>query len=395
MRGTCLIALLAVLVVGLGATAHAADPAALPDLVADPPSGAYLEVHDYGNGQKDLFVRFDGYVHNAGSGALDVRAGRASASDPTSPVQRIYDASGAFVRDEPMTRAHLIFENADGHNHWHLRNVARYSLWNGVKTQEVAPAMKVGFCLDDSEHVESTGPAVYTDANGRAFCQRNHPDALSLFEGVSAGWRDLYDDTLTYQWVIVSDVQPGNYNLREDVDTDDIVHESNESNAPAYAAAATTIPGYLARAVAAPTGLYGRPQQVSLNADTFGSPGARRFKIVSAPAHGTLDVSTGSPFAGPTVTYTPANGYSGPDSFTYSASDSASDYPRHPAAATVTLSVGAPIPSVAIDGAPSSIETGHGFQLHATVSNDAGGVVWSVNGVDGGNSVVGTISDDG
>src|SRR3954452_1685002 len=254
MRRTFLIAFAVAVFVAPGVAA-ARD--ALPDLVADPPAGAVLEVHDYGNGQQELLVRFDGYVHNAGMGALDIRASRSSASDPMLPVQRIYDSTGAFAREEPMTRAQLIFENADGHNHWHLRNVARYSLWNGVKTQEVAPAMKVGFCLDDSEHVDPQGPAagVYTDGNGRAFCQRNHPDALSLFEGVSAGWRDVYDDTLTYQWVIVSDVQPGNYNLREDVDTDDIVHESNESNAPAYAAAATTIPGYLARAVAAPTGL--------------------------------------------------------------------------------------------------------------------------------------------
>ena len=193
----------------------------------------------------------------------------------------------------------------------------------------------------------------------------------------------------------MSDVQPGVYRLREDVDTGNIIHESNETNAPAYAAATTTIPGYLAQAVAPPAGAFEQPQEIALDATQFGSPGARRFKVVTPPAHGTLDVAAGTAFNGPDVTYTPAPGYSGGDSFTYLAYDSASAYPRHPAAATVTLSVGTPAPSVAIGGAPSSLQTGHGVQLHATVAGDADGVVWSVDGVDGGNATVGTISDTG
>src|SRR3954453_4858726 len=123
MRRSCLIALAAVLLV-VPRAAAARD--LLPDLVSDPPSGAYLEVHDYGNGQKDLLLRFDGYVHNAGVGALDVR-GTHEPTDPPqtmTPRQRIYDDNGGF-RDDPMPPgATLIFENADGHNHWHLRNVA-------------------------------------------------------------------------------------------------------------------------------------------------------------------------------------------------------------------------------------------------------------------------------
>src|SRR3954447_1436480 len=161
----------------------------LPDLVADPPANPYLEVHDCGNVPQDLLLRFDGYVHNAGTGALDVEGSRTSTTATMTPLQRVYDSNGGD-RDDPMPRAELIFVNADGHNHWHLQNVARYSLWNEAKTQEVAPAMKVGFCLDDSQHVDPQGPptGVYTDANGRAFCKQGQPQALDLFEGVSAGW---------------------------------------------------------------------------------------------------------------------------------------------------------------------------------------------------------------
>src|SRR4051812_36696273 len=127
MVRSCLIALM--LLFGLAPAARAAD--LLPDLVSDPPSGAYLEVHDYGNGQHELLLRFNGYVHNAGSGALDVRGTHATSDAPETmtPHQRVYDTGGGF-RDDPMPRAQLIYVRADGHNHWHLQNVARYSLWN-------------------------------------------------------------------------------------------------------------------------------------------------------------------------------------------------------------------------------------------------------------------------
>src|SRR3954471_6930071 len=121
-----LLALVAALLAPVG-SATASD--LLPDLVADPPSGSYLEIHDYGNGQQDLLLRFDGYVHNAGQGALDVRGTRTSTTDPMTPLQRVYDSAGGF-RDDPMPSAELIYENADGHSHWHLQHVARYSLWN-------------------------------------------------------------------------------------------------------------------------------------------------------------------------------------------------------------------------------------------------------------------------
>src|SRR4051812_27076889 len=378
-----------------GRVASASGPSdLLPDLVADPPSGASLQDYASPDGSRDLLLRFDGYVHNAGAGALDIEASRASSSDPMPPLQRIFRTDGSH-HDDAMPGAQLVYTDADGHDHWHLQNVARYTLWNQAKTQQVAPSMKVGFCLMDSQQMTGSTPAFYLDSNGRDFCQKHQPDALSLFEGVSSGWRDIYDSSLAFQWVVASDVQPGVYWLREDVDPGNVIRESDDNSGPAYSTSSTTIPGYVARAIAAPTTGFGQSQRVTLGADSFGSPGARRFKIVTSPAHGTLDVAPGTSFTGPDVTYTPDPGYSGSDSFTYSASDSTTAYPRHPGVATVALSVGTPAPSVLIDSAPDSVETGYGVQLHATVAHDAPGVTWSVDGVEGGDDAVGTITTDG
>ncbi|MEA2396545.1 MAG: hypothetical protein QOK25_101 [Thermoleophilaceae bacterium] len=396
-----LVAVVACAVALAGQPARAAAPSdVLPNLVADPPDSASLDYYSYSSppGGHDLLLRFDGYVHNAGPGALEVRGSRASTTDPMTPIQRVYRTDGSYRDDQMPSTTQLFYSNADGHQHWHLQNIARYSLWNQGKTAEVAPAQKVGFCLDDSTHVDSVGPssAVYTDANGRNFCQWKTPSALSLWEGVSAGWRDVYYSSLSLQWVVVSDVQPGRYWLREDVDPTNVVHESNETNAPAWSASMVTIPGYVAKAITAPDAPYGQSQQITLDATTYGSPGARAFRIATPPAHGTLNVASGTSFSGPTVTYTPARGYSGPDQFTYEATDSTSPYPIHPGTATVALSVAAgPFPRVAIDNAPTVLQTGTGTQLHATVTNDLPGVTWSVDGVDGGSPTAGWISPTG
>src|SRR5207248_8931290 len=118
------------------------------------------------------------------------------------------------------------------------------------------PAQKVGFCLEDSQHVEtSKGPSspVYADnvAPFRAFCKQYHPDATSLFEGISPGWRDVYNRELAFQWVDVSEVLPGEYWLREEVNTLGYVNETGGANTPSYATSPTIIPGFDALAQSA------------------------------------------------------------------------------------------------------------------------------------------------
>jgi hypothetical protein len=391
-------AVLALAVLLCCALAPASAPAAtdlLPDLVADPPDNTELDYHAYEGGGGDLLLRFDGHVHNAGAGALDVRGTREG--DAMVPRQRVYDSDGNY-RTDAMPNAELFYTTADGHNHFHLQEIARYSLWAESRSAEVAPAQKVGFCLEDSQHVDDFGPTtrVYSDSAGRRFCMKDQPNATSLYEGVSSGWRDLYDSDLALQWVVVSDVRPGNYWLREDMDPKDVVNESDETAPPAWAASKTAVPGYVAKPRTPSAKPFGQPQQVTLAADEFGSPGPRRFKIVTPPAHGTLDVATGSELADASVTYTPAAGFAGADEFTYVALDGDSLYPRHPDVATVSLTVGSELaPRVVIGAAPAAVQARNGVQLAATVENDLPGITWSVDGVDGGSLRKGLISATG
>lgn len=383
--------------------AQAPPPAVdvLPDLVADPPTDPVLQTDDEPAEGPRLLLRFNGYVHNAGPGAVEMRANRATASEAMVTSQRIYDA-GTGWRDVPSA-AEIIFETGDGHQHWHLKNAVRYSLWDAGRTEEAAPSMKAGFCLVDNEPVDPHAPAVPLYGRNPSESPRFHdlcaeymPERLQTWQGISPGWRDVYDSGLAFQWVDVSDVQPGSYWLRADIDPNDVVVELDEHNEPAWAAEPTIVPGYVAQPVDGGAVPAGQPTPITLSAEGFGTPGPASHGIVSAPENGTLSLATGDWQPSPTVTYTPDPGFSGTDRFTFAVRDVASPFPRHPAVATVTMQVqGAPVPpagggaaatpdapSVSIGGAPAAMTAGARVDLDATVVNDAPDPTWSADAGD-------------
>ena len=367
----------------------------LPDLVADAPGSPVLQTYSHPDQTNHLLLRFEGYLHNRGSGAVEVRGSGPVGGRMSATVQRVYRSDGTSA-DAASRNIQMVWEPQDGHQHWHIQRAARYSLWSADRTAMVAPAMKVGFCLIDSQHVDSHGPgnrAYTTAANG--YCAQGNPQVPRLIEGISAGWRDVYVRDLAFQWVDVTDVQPGTYWLRAEVDPDNWVRESNESNSATYAAKASTIPGYVARPIDAGIVSTTAPAHIQLGTNTYGSGlGSPQFRIVTPPRHGRLDRATGVPFQGASVVYTPSPGWVGPDPFTYEVRDSASEFPLHPAQTGVTLNVGGVIPAVTISGAPASIYAGTSVRLTAHLLR-AEAITWTVDGIPGGSQQVGTIDGTG
>jgi hypothetical protein len=404
-----LVALLALFAGAMRTAPAFAVTPLLPDLVADPPDNVSLAT-DSSTGASRLLLRFDGYVHNKGPGALDFRGSRSApkvsketeeevlrawekheglpqkteeeeATPPMGVFQRLFTTN---VEETNIERPHedvpssgeMIYVSADGHHHWHLQRVAKYSLWNSTKTAEVAPAQKVGFCLEDSQHVEAgIGPEspVYADnvAPYRAFCKEYRPDATSLYEGISPGWRDLYERELAFQWVDASNVLPGEYWLREDVNPLGVIQETGGENQPAYATKPTIVPGFdaLAQTIGAQAGVA---STVTLTSQAWSDLATPRYAIVTQPQHGTLGTVEADH-----VTYTPQPGYSGTDAFTFSTADPNSQFPQSPAVATVSVEVAVPPqPSVSIGGAPATMLAGTSVELTATVAHDSGGVEW-------------------
>jgi hypothetical protein len=396
-----------VAVLALASTASAATPQ-LPDLVADAPGPSKRpQLYDDGGGSQRLLMRLDGYVHNAGAGALEMRGSGPSNGVMSGVRQRVYDSDGGF--SDLASSAVMRFETADFHNHWHFMDAMRYSLWSADRSVEVAPAQKVGFCLIDSQRIEANGPAssVYP-VRGDNFCGQGEPNRSQIVEGVSAGWRDWYSAALPFQWVDISDTPPGSYWLRADADPDGVVAESDEDNVPTYASAPSIVNGYLAQPLDAGSVPVDGSATIDLRAtgydDAFpGGPGPVEFRIVTPPSAGSLDQPAGQWFSGSQIHYTPAPGQSGPVTFTFAARDSTSAYPLNPPSASVTLNVAArpapgpsPAPAtLAISGAPASVRTSSQTQLTATGPDVSRGVAWSVNGRVGGSRRLGRLSLSG
>ena len=380
--------------VALPLVATAGPGAKAPDLRADPVQKiegpqVYSDTGVYGAGR--LLVRFEGYVTNIGQGPLEV-----SGNPQVGSVRQRAWSAAQDVGDDPSVEVgnpEVVFEAADGHNHFHLKNTMRYSLWNLEKTAQVAPGQKAGFCLYDIEDAPSPAPPqdpeVYTQDVTR-FCDAGDPGATSLRMGTSAGWRDVYDKGLAYQWVDVSATAPGRYLVASEADPENRIWEGGdqrEVNAPAFAAQTVTVPGWTAQPVSAPQSAAA--QVVTLAAAKFGSQANSnlRYRILSAPVGGTLNVPVGGSFDPATqqLTYTPKPGYLASDGFTYAAYSVGSTFPTSPPVSTATI-VGATA-SVAISGMPLRVVAGSSVQLRASVANLPAGVTWS--------ATAGTISANG
>jgi hypothetical protein len=399
--------------------ARASSPTPLlPQLVADPPDGAELETSSV-EGRTRLLLRFNGYLHNDGQGALDIRGSRAAPTVTGMSTRKLEEeienykvrkeslpakieeelakpAMGVSQREfttnagnpadtreyierphvEEPSSAEVLYSSADGHHHWHLQHIARYSLWNAEKTAEVAPSQKVGFCLDDSQHVEPKkgpeNPIYGTDVPPyTGFCRQYEPNATSLYEGISPGWRDAYKSELAFQWVDVSDVAPGEYWLREDVDPDHLVAEEEGGSKTSYSTSEVTVPGFDAEGLTLALG-EGEPVEVTLPVQRYDDTATPTETIVSGPAHGTL-----GPLEQGRVTYTPEAGFTGSDSFSFTASDPSSQFPTSPTVATVSITVADDKrPTLTIVGAKERLVAGTSLPLTTTVTNDEGDVEW-------------------
>ena len=121
--------------------------------------------------------------------------------------------SSDLVIGDPGRRPDL-FVWSGCHGHYHLKGLAIYRVLT-LNGRKVAKTYKQGFCLrDDRPKTHNPGPGKYT-------CD---------YQGITRGWQDVYDKSLDCQWVDISGVPPGTYNLEITVNPNRIFPESNFKN---------------------------------------------------------------------------------------------------------------------------------------------------------------------
>jgi hypothetical protein len=100
------------------------------------------------------------------------------------------------------------------HGHYHFEGYARYELLDSTGAV-AATGHKQAFCLLD------LSPLPGTSTPPRFHCG---------FQGISAGWSDVYGSGLDCQWVDITGVAPGAYSLRITVNGDHTLPESDYGN---------------------------------------------------------------------------------------------------------------------------------------------------------------------
>ena len=209
-------------VLGAYATPAGAATDRLPDLAM-----ARLTQIQIQNTNGHRLLRFTTTIVNVGAGKFELRGSRPNRGIPTMRVtQRIFDSAGDF-RNRPTT-AQMYFAG-DGHNHWHTKNLARYTLTplnnNGVRVRRGA---KQGFCFRDNHRFGSTQAAYYTSCghDSRALKQRM---------GISRGWGDTYWWKTAGQYINVTGLPKGRYRLRVTADAANWFAETKNNNNSTWA----------------------------------------------------------------------------------------------------------------------------------------------------------------
>jgi len=152
---------------------------------------------------------------NTGLGALELRG---SSLNP-GVYQRIFSTDGGFRDVYAGT-----FTFHPGHGHLHFDNWLNFRLrevlsGNGVGNVVIA-GQKTSFAIIDLEIYNRSLPGHPAEAHYTS----------DLVQGMSVGWADVYGATLPDQWIDITGVAPSRYWLEADVDPDNRIIESNESN---------------------------------------------------------------------------------------------------------------------------------------------------------------------
>lgn len=115
-------------------------------------------------------------------------------------VEAINQGQATLTVPTPDTRPDM-FHYSSCHGHYHFNGFALYELLDANGTV-VMTGNKQAYCMEDTVQVME-GPGV--GCNKMYDCSN---------QGIQAGWSDLYGNTLDCQWLDITDVPAGDYQLR-------------------------------------------------------------------------------------------------------------------------------------------------------------------------------------
>jgi hypothetical protein len=132
---------------------------------------------------------FSSATDNIGDGAVWVRGSRSTTGAPMLARQlvRLTDGTVRSFGDAGRLR----YTPSPTHTHWHLLDFQRYEL-RTLDGELIVRDRKSGFCLADHYGLARRRVAIFTGGRFYGNCAQSQPDVLSVEQGTSVGYTDLY-----------------------------------------------------------------------------------------------------------------------------------------------------------------------------------------------------------
>lgn len=226
MRRCVAIALLGLL--GTAAPAASAGPV-LPDLYEETPYN--LQVEAYGSGPGAAYhLGFGSTVYNYGRGPLRVDGRRNSTGEAEMKATQVITNSDGSTSSVPGVGT-LRYVDSVTHRHWHYLRFNTYSLRRAGDTV-ARPDQKTGFCLGDRVlgHDYETLPGQPSEPVFNGGCGYDEPDLLEVSEGISPNYADPYEAQVEGQFIDLTGVPAGRYQLVHEVNENKALRETDYSN---------------------------------------------------------------------------------------------------------------------------------------------------------------------
>jgi hypothetical protein len=186
----------------------------LPDLNQVTPASVMVK-HVVVRGRDRFRLGFDSATENVGSGPLTLHGFRPNRRTPTMQVNQLVsqrDGSTRLIRNVGL----MSYAIHPTHNHWHFLDFARYELRPaGGFGPTRRGDRKTGFCLGDRYRAPGARkmPGFQPFPAQGDTCGLGQTGLLGLFAGISTGYGDEYEAQLEGQYIDITGLPPGRWNI--------------------------------------------------------------------------------------------------------------------------------------------------------------------------------------
>jgi hypothetical protein len=199
----------------------------LPDL--DPETPGQLTILPTGTaGHRHWLLGFSAAASNVGKGPLTITGNRPNTSKPTMTAEQVI--SGSYPQVVPDV-GEMRYVVSPTHNHWHLLHFMRYELRRAGSARASARDRKSGFCLGDRYRAPGSPlPRAPAQPLLTGHCGLYEPGLLSVSEGISVGYGDIYPAYVEFQDLPLDGLPDGRYVLVQTVNPEGRLHELSTAN---------------------------------------------------------------------------------------------------------------------------------------------------------------------